>query len=170
MFYEPHGITLRSADDVAERSFKSAYMNGNGWTDSVVFMNHDISTPHSTEENPGEATAAITMVKALLNEGWNPDDIAVITPFRKQVRLLRETAHELIPADEWPLIDTVERLQGQDVECIILTFAASDKAYINQTEDFLFNPNRLNVMISRAKTKVIIFASKIAMEELNYLK
>ena len=159
-FYEPHGITLRSADDVTDRKFQSAYMDDNGWTDSVVFMNPEISTPHSTEENPGEATAAITMVKALLDEGWNPDDIAVITPFRKQVRLLRETAHELIPADEWPLIDTVERLQGQDVECIIITFATSDNCYIKQIESFLFNPNRLNVMISRAKTKVIIFASE----------
>lgn len=168
-FYEPHGITLRSADDVADRTFKSAYLSEKGWTDSIVFMNPEISTQDCCEENPGEATAAINIVKALLDEGYSPDDIAVITPFRKQVRLLRETAHDMLPTDEWPLIDTVERLQGQDVECIIITFAASDEGYIKQTEDFLFNPNRLNVMISRAKTKVIIFASNFVFEELNQL-
>ena len=65
-----------------------------------------------------------------------------------------------------PLIDTVERLQGQDVDCIILTFASSDEKYIKEIHDFLFNPNRLNVMISRAKTKVVIFGSKKVQEEL----
>lgn len=75
----------------------------------------------------------------------------------------------MLQNDEWPLIDTVERLQGQDVECIIITFAASNEDYIKQTEDFLFNPNRLNVMISRAKTKVIIFASEPIIEQANNL-
>ena len=160
-FYEPHGIVLHSADDVKERTFKSQYMHENGWNDSIVFMDCGISTDGCKEENEGEATAVIKMVKALVDEGKKPEDIAVITPFRKQVRLLRELAHEYINDYEWPLIDTVERLQGQDVECIILTFAASDENYIKETHEFIFNPNRLNVMISRARTKVIVFASEI---------
>lgn len=167
-FYEPHGITLRSADDAADRTFPSVYLQEKGWTDSVVFMDSEVSTENCSEENPGEAAAAIALVKTLLDEGHHPEDIAVITPFRKQVRLLRETAHDFLPADAWPLIDTVERLQGQDVECIIITFAASDEDYIKQTEGFLFNPNRLNVMISRAKTKVIILASQPIQKHLNH--
>ena len=59
-----------------------------------------------------------------------------------------------------PLIDTVERLQGQDVDCIILSFASTDNSYIHDIEGFLFNLNRLNVMVSRAKTKVIIFGGE----------
>lgn len=102
----------------------------------------------------------VEMLRALLKEGRKPEDIAVITPFRKQVRLLREKAKEVISQDFLPLIDTVERLQGQDVDCIILTFASSDENYIKEVHEFLFNPNRLNVMISRAKTKVVIFGSE----------
>ena len=64
------------------------------------------------------------------------------------------------------MIDTVERLQGQDVDCIILSFASSNNDYIERRRDFIFNYNRLNVMISRAKTKVIILASKLIQEEL----
>ena len=165
-FYEPHGIVLHSAEGINTRRFKSIFMENNGWNDSIVFMDTDISTPDCQEENPGEAISVIKMVKALLEEGKKPEDIAIITPFRKQVRLLRETAYESIVAEKMPLFDTVERLQGQDVECIILTFASSDAQYIKQTHEFLFNANRLNVMISRAKTKVIIFASKLIKKEL----
>ena len=43
---------------------------------------------------------------------------------------------------------------------IILSFAVTDKDYFNKIKDFLLNPNRLNVMISRAKTKVVILGSE----------
>ena len=79
---------------------------------------------------------------------------------------MRSKAHLMIGHREMPLIDTVERLQGQDVDCIILSFASSDDNYIKELEGFLFNPNRLNVMISRAKTKVVIFASECVQKRL----
>ena len=158
-FYEPYGITLRSAESVSDNTFPSAYLSKIGLSDSVVYMDYSLSTPLCEEENEGEADAVIEMVKALLQEGNKPSDLAVITPFRKQVRLIRSKAHDALEEDKLPLIDTVERLQGQDVKCIILSFASSFVNYINGTNGFLFNHNRLNVMISRAKTKVIIFGS-----------
>ena len=164
-FYEPYGITLRSAECISGNTFSSAYLSSQGHNDSLVFMDSSLSTPHCEEENEGEANAVIGLVKALLIEGKRPSDIAVITPFRKQVRLIRAKALDEISGD-LPLIDTVERLQGQDVECIILTFASSSNQYIKGIEAFLFNHNRLNVMISRAETKVIIFGSDIVQTRL----
>lgn len=156
-FYEPYGITLRSADCVSSNTFASSFFSQNGLNDSVIYMDSSLSTPQCEEENEGEANAVVEMIKALLQEGKTPSDIAVITPFRKQVRLLRSKALEMIENENLPLIDTVERLQGQDVECIIISFASTDNGYIKEIEGFIFNHNRLNVMISRAKTKVIIF-------------
>ena len=158
-FYEPYGITLRSAECVSDNTFPSDYLTNKGINGSIVYMDSSLSTRSCEEENEGEADAVVKLVKALLLEGNNPSDIAVITPFRKQVRLIRSKAHDEIEKDKLPLIDTVERLQGQDVECIILSFASSSMSYIGNTGGFLFNLNRLNVMISRAKTKVIIFGS-----------
>lgn len=163
-FYEPYGIMLHSAEKVAENKFESPYLNNKGMDDALTFMPSDISTDNCDEENEGEAEAVITLVKELLEEGHTPNSIAVITPFRKQVRLIRSKANEVL--EQMPLIDTVERLQGQDVDCIILTFATSNSKYISEVHNFLFNPNRLNVMISRAKTKVIIFASELIQKEL----
>lgn len=165
-FYEPYGITLRSAESVSENTFTSSYLNQKELNGSVAYMSPMLSTTQCDEENEGEASAVVDLVKALLLEGNKPSDIAVITPFRKQVRLIRSKAQDEIESDILPLIDTVERLQGQDVNCIILTFASSSKKYINETEGFLFNPNRLNVMISRAKTKVIIIGSEIIQTKL----
>lgn len=168
-FYEPHGIVLRSADCIASNTFHSSYMNNKGYAGSVVFADGKLSTPHCNEENEGEADAVIEMVKALIDEGHKSSDIAVITPFRKQVRLLRSKAKDILNPDETPLIDTVERLQGQDVDCIILTFASSENSYIKEVHNFLFNRNRLNVMISRAKTKVVIFGCESVQKELKII-
>ena len=168
-FYEPYGIMLHSAEMVAESKFESPYLKNKGLDDALTFMPSDFSTENCDEENEDEAEAVITLVKKLLDEGHTPNSIAVITPFRKQVRLIRSKAREVL--EQAPLIDTVERLQGQDVDCIILTFATSNSKYISEVHHFLFNPNRLNVMISRAKTKVIIFASSEIQKELkNILK
>ena len=164
-FYEPYGISLRSAECASNNSFYSPYLGNRGMVESMSFANAELSTPLCTEENEGEANAVIEIVKALLYEGKKPENIAVITPFRKQVRLLRGKAKEVISQVSLPLIDTVERLQGQDVDCIILTFATSDKSYFNERRGFILNPNRLNVMISRAKTKVIVFGSEIIQRE-----
>ena len=165
-FYEPYGITLHSAESVSNNIFTSAYLNQKDLNGSVIYMDSSISTPLCEEENEGEADAVIEMVKALLSERNSPSDLAVITPFRKQVRLIRSKAAEILDSENLPLIDTVERLQGQDVQCIILSFASSSKSYIEGIKGFLFNANRLNVMISRAKTKVVIFASETVQEKL----
>lgn len=83
--------------------------------------------------------------------------MAVITPYRKQVKKIRECVSKALSCkDDIPLIDTVERLQGQDVDLIIISMSITDKQYWEQQEQFVMNPNRLNVMLSRAKKKVII--------------
>ena len=168
-FYEPYGITLRSAECVSENTFDSDFLCQRGLNGSVVYMDSTLSTTECEEENEGEANAVVEMIKALLNEGKAPLEIAVITPFRKQVRLIRSKALEMIGNENLPLIDTVERLQGQDVECIIISFASTANAYVSGIASFLFNHNRLNVMMSRAKTKVIIICGEEVQKRLKQI-
>ena len=165
-FYEPYDIVLKSAAAIAANSFHSEYLKNRNLSDSLIFMDTSLSSSGCEEENEGEASAIVEILSALMAEGVSPSSVAVITPFRRQVRLLRSIAHEVIKDKEIPLIDTVERLQGQDVDCIIISFAASDENYIEELHEFLFNPNRLNVMISRAKTKVIFFCSQEIQKQL----
>lgn len=57
-------------------------------------------------------------------------------------------------------VDTVEKYQGQQREIMICSYVLGDPDIISQEEEFIFNPNRLNVIISRARFKVILLASE----------
>jgi DNA replication ATP-dependent helicase Dna2 len=50
-------------------------------------------------------------------------------------------------------------MQGQERDVIIVSTAASDPGFISHLQDFLYLPARLNVAVSRARTKVIVMAS-----------
>jgi DNA replication ATP-dependent helicase Dna2 len=52
--------------------------------------------------------------------------------------------------------DTVERMQGQERELVILSLATGDEVFLGAVAEFFFQPQRLNVAITRAKSKLIV--------------
>ena len=106
------------------------------------------------------------MIREAISCGLETEEVAVITPYRKQVRTIRECVKAALDGDDLPLIDTVERLQGQDVTMILVSFCVTSPKYYKANEEFLLSPNRLNVMISRAKQKVVIFGSDAIINKL----
>lgn len=65
------------------------------------------------------------------------------------------------------VIDTVERLQGQQREIIIYSLCASDRKYAISRAQFLYSPNRLNVAITRSRTKLFVVGSKYFFPHIN---
>lgn len=57
-----------------------------------------------------------------------------------------------------PLIDTVERIQGAERDVILFGFTCSDPDHV--LSEFLNNPNRFNVAMTRARKKLIVAGSK----------
>ena len=57
-------------------------------------------------------------------------------------------------------IDTVERFQGGERTLILVSATESDRAYLLASCEFLLDPRRLTVALSRAKRKMILVASR----------
>ncbi|WP_445768046.1 TM0106 family RecB-like putative nuclease [Rheinheimera sp.] len=81
------------------------------------------------------------------------EDIMVITPYNLQVFKLKEA----LPADI--RVGTVDKFQGQEAPVVIVSLCSSDPDASPRGRDFLFDPRRLNVAISRAKALSLIIAS-----------
>lgn len=94
-------------------------------------------------------------------------EIAVLAPFRAQVRAIRSALQKIdVPGQEEIVVDTVERMQGQEREVILVSMAVGDPATLNHRAAFFFSTNRINVALSRARSKAILVASKGAFEGL----
>ncbi|MBL7212778.1 MAG: hypothetical protein ISS61_10405 [Desulfobacteraceae bacterium] len=58
------------------------------------------------------------------------------------------------------VLDTVERIQGQERDAVIVSLTASDEEHIKMEKDFLMMPNRMNVSFTRPRSKLIVVGSK----------
>jgi DNA replication ATP-dependent helicase Dna2 len=144
-----------------------------GNLDSVLAPEHSVVFARVDHLQPGQRSAEEARLVADLladlidQHGLDPASIAVIAPFRAQVRLLRASCQGRGIRDlEKITIDTVERIQGQEREVIILSLAVGDPETLNMRAAFFFSKNRLNVALSRARTKAILVASSAAFRAL----
>ncbi len=60
--------------------------------------------------------------------------------------------------------DTVERFQGGERMVILVSATESDGGYLLASSEFLLDPRRLTVALSRAKRKMILVASRTIFE------
>jgi superfamily I DNA and/or RNA helicase len=98
--------------------------------------------------NESEAKLVVRKVQALLDAGVAAADIAVITPYAAQVRLLRERI-----ADPDIEIDSVDGFQGREKEAIVVSLVRSnDDGEIG----FLSDVRRMNVALTRARRRLVV--------------
>jgi len=76
-------------------------------------------------------------------------DIGIISPYRAQVAHLKSTV-----GMEEITVDTVHKYQGREKRVIVITMVS------NESNEFVDDPNLLNVAISRAKENIRIVVSK----------
>lgn len=61
-------------------------------------------------------------------------------------------------------IGTVDKLQGQEREVVIVSYGVSSFEKINNESEFIFSMERFNVSITRGKAKTIVFLSEVLAE------
>lgn len=118
--------------------------------------------------SPEEVACVADLLEALvLRAGVEAHELAVLSPFRAQCRAIR---HELerrglaervrLGQERGLVVDTVERMQGQEREVVLLSLAASDRDALAARARFFYESGRLNVSLTRARTKCIVVASE----------
>ncbi|RPJ33119.1 MAG: hypothetical protein EHM17_11380 [Verrucomicrobiaceae bacterium] len=125
-----------------------------------VEIGHEGNRVSSTEE----ADEVAALIEEMLEGGLAPGEIGVVVPFRAQAARVRNLLRFERFA-KWPeigklAVDTVERFQGQEREAMIVSFVVSDDAFMDRLAMFLTYPQRLNVAVTRARTKVVLVHSK----------
>ena len=110
-----------------------------------------------------EAQLVVNLIETVADSGVKWRDIGVVTPYRnhgKTIRNLLATKLGLFTAKE-VVIDTVERMQGQERELIIISLCSTDIQFIQAIAHFLFQPERLNVAITRPVAKLIFIGPEL---------
>ena len=126
----------------------------------AVFL--DLCHQNTTVRSRIEADVVLGLVLSLLIRNVPPEEIGVVVPYRAQSRLIRSLLRRNMGDSEVAnklVVDTVERMQGQEREVIIVSFATASAKFAAQMADFLFQPQRLNVAVTRPRTKLILVGS-----------
>lgn len=125
---------------------------------SPVVIHHVDDDGEQTSDK--EASFISETIAGFLKKGLPADEIAVLSPFRAQAANVRRHIRKNpdISEEQRKLVvaDTVDKMQGQEREVIIFSLVAGDLEYMIEMAEFLYNPNKLNVAFSRAKSKLII--------------
>ena len=140
----------------------------------VIFLNTD-NIGLSAQEilsgtritNPFEVTITTQTVEALLSVGIPSADIGVITLYRSQLTLLKHslrhrshsscTNHHSSVTTAAVEMHTADKFQGRDKEAVVLSLVRSNET--GSIGDLLQDWRRVNVALTRARTKLIIVGS-----------
>lgn len=129
-----------------------------------------LPVPHrgNTQLSREEGAAVVDTVHQLIGSRFTaksgqakliePADILVVAPYNMQVELLAG----LVP--EGVRVGTVDKFQGQEAPVVIFSMATSSGDDLPRNLEFLFNRNRLNVAISRAKCLAVLVASPALLD------
>lgn len=112
--------------------------------------------------NMAEAELVADIICVAYDAGANLKEIGVVTPFRNQGKAIRNILQDrlgLCLAKE-VVTDTVERMQGQEREMIIISLCTNDEQFLTAIAPFFFQEQRLNVAITRAMTKLILIGPR----------
>lgn len=162
LFYDGR---LQPHESVRQRDILSGKFIGNTSRQRVSLITHN--GPSSNYANPLEASKVADLVAVLNGQGGLPlAQIGVVSPHRAhagsifaalQNKLGLQSAREV-------LVDTVERFQGQEREAMIFSVGVEKDDARRGDKAFLGDGRRLNVAVTRAKSRFYCFAPQTLIE------
>ncbi len=135
----------------------------------VLTVAHD----GNSTDSPEEADVIVAAIHRLLGASWTDEDgttplaqehVLVVTPYNAQVVTLRRRLDAAGLTDVE--VGTVDKFQGRQAPVVFVSMTASSADDVPRGVAFLFNRNRLNVAVSRAKYAAFIVRSAILTDYL----
>lgn len=142
-------------------------------TSRCLFLNTDTVTPKGSAResvsgaritNAVESNLTAQLVTTLIHSGIAPRSIGVITFYRSQLALLRSDVKSTAGSAAAAEVEmhTADKYQGRDKEIVILSCVRSnDNKHVG---DLLKDWRRVNVAVTRARSKLLILGSKSTLE------
>jgi superfamily I DNA and/or RNA helicase len=111
--------------------------------------------------NPEEAQLIRRYVERELSGISAFNSIAVISPYRAQIDILDET----FATDKRVVVNTIDSFQGQERDVVLISLVRSnDSGEIGFLKDY----RRLNVALTRAKKKLVVFGDSATLASDNF--
>lgn len=200
--------------DLLDHDCVSAYPNVAGMSKNVIFLDHSMPEETRTDggsfKNPYEVDMCVCIAKYLIQNGYNPRQLVILTPYLGQLMSIRgkvrREIHDIqalvsemdredavrsgiivdddddvadrlqggfvangsassgqsltaaLDATEQGMrISTVDNFQGEESDIVIISMVRSNGS---GDAGFLKEPERINVLLSRAKHGMIIVGNK----------
>ncbi|BAF15608.2 Os04g0588200 [Oryza sativa Japonica Group] len=136
---------------------------------AVVFANTDEvpafeAKEHRTVNNPTEALIVSWITNELLKRGVAQDGVGIITPYNAQANLIQQHVDASVE------VHTIDKYQGRDKECIIVSFVRSNGNTRASGSSLLGDWHRINVVLTRAKKKLIMVGSAATLSTIPLLR
>ena len=129
---------------------------------------HDGNVQQSPEEADAVAGIVADLVRGTVTDcagatrPLEQSDILIVTPYNAQVRRLRTTLRTRGFGDV--RVGTVDKFQGQEAPVVLFSMASSRGDELPRGREFLFDRNRLNVAVSRARDLAILVCSPALLD------
>jgi superfamily I DNA and/or RNA helicase len=82
--------------------------------------------------------------------------VFVVSPHHAQIDAIRQQLDTLRQWQSPPFVDTVDKMQGQEAEAVIVSYGVADPEFALREAEFIYGLNRLNVSATRGRTKTVL--------------
>jgi hypothetical protein len=88
--------------------------------------------------------------------------LGIVTPHRAQMSAVRNLLEDVAGMEptSLPFVDTVDRFQGQERDLIIASYTVADRDFVASEAEFILDPRRFNVTLTRARSKFVMLISE----------
>ena len=169
-FYEGK---LQPRNSNSERDVFTSFNHGGQFSSASIVHFHAHNGSSVNNASPYEASMVADLVEAIHKRGGLAlSEIGIVTPHRSHAGAVCAQLQDKFGVIEAQniLVDTVERFQGQEKEVMLLSLGTDRDTTKKGDKGFIGDGRRLNVSVTRAKSRFYCLASNALVSEIKRQK